>query len=274
MTDEERPANGRTTSAEALAQALRIVELADARGLQVRLMGGLAFRAVAPGWPRHERPDPDIDVATRGKDRKVLSEILVGEGFTPDKQQNALFGHKQMYFVDIDRRLPLDVLVDRFEMCHTFEFKDRLGAASPTLPLAELLLTKLQIVKVNRKDVLDALVLLATHPLADGDGSAATDSAGSSIDQRRITDLTSGDWGWWRTITGNLDTLLGFLHADLKPGELDTGHELRFDAADQTRALRAAIDAASKSARWKMRARVGDRMAWYVEPEEMTHNLG
>jgi hypothetical protein len=42
--------------------------------------------------------------------------------------------------------------------------------AWPTLPLADLLLSKLQVVTINRKDVLDALVLLAEHPLAEDNG--------------------------------------------------------------------------------------------------------
>ena len=69
------------------------------------------------------------------------------------------------------RKRPVDVLVDTLEMCHRLEFGDRLRMSRPTLPLAELLLSKLQVVKINKKDVLDALILLAEHPLADDDGA-------------------------------------------------------------------------------------------------------
>ena len=55
-------------------------------------------------------------------------------------------------------------------MCHRIEFGDRLGKSTPTLPVADLLLSKLQIVKINKKDVLDALILLAEHPLGQDDG--------------------------------------------------------------------------------------------------------
>jgi hypothetical protein len=74
-------------------------------------------------------------------------------------------------------------------------------------------------------------------------------------------------------VTGNLDKLGTFLEVEIREGELDTGRPHRFDAATQLAALRATIDAAPKSTRWKLRARVGDRMPWYVEPEEMTHEL-
>jgi hypothetical protein len=45
-----------------------------------------------------------------------------------------------------------------------------------------------------------------------------------------------------------------------------------FDPRAQVAALRAAIDAAPKSTRWKLRATVGERQQWYVEPEEVGHN--
>jgi CRISPR/Cas system-associated endonuclease Cas1 len=73
-----------------------------------------------------ERRRRDIDLATRTKDRKALSELMQAEGYAADKQYNALYGHKQLYFVDEARQRPVDILVDRLEMCHRFEFADRL----------------------------------------------------------------------------------------------------------------------------------------------------
>jgi hypothetical protein len=270
MTADTTPSVPRTLD-DPLAEALRLVELAEARGLVARLLGGLAFRAQSPGWPRNGRPDPDIDLAVRGRDRPALATLLESEGYRPDVQHNALFGRKQLYFVDPAHRRSMDVLVDRFEMCHAFEFGDRLPAATPTLPLAELLLSKLQIHKLNRKDVLDVLVMLGDHPVGSGDGSVNAADAGAVINLDRIVDLTSNDWGWWRTVTGSLDSVAGFLDAGVADEELATGRERRFDPRTQIADLRRAIDDAPKSTRWKLRARVGDRVTWYAEPEEMGH---
>jgi hypothetical protein len=271
--DAAAPRAAGTTLADPLAEALRIIALADERGLLVRLMGGLAFHAQAPTWTaRTDRDGRDIDLATRSTDRTALSDLLIGEGYTPDRQYNALYGHKQLYFVDESKGRPVDVLVDRLEMCHRFEFRDRLAISRPTLPLAELLLTKLQIVKINRKDLLDVLILLASHPLAaasDGAGEGAR--AGATINVSRITGLTSADWGWWRTVTGNLDRLRTYVETELGPNELDIGAPLPFDPKPQLSALADAIEAAPKSTKWRLRARVGDRMTWYEEPEEVGH---
>ncbi len=262
------------TLADPLAESLRIVEAADARGLTVRLMGGMAIRAHAPDWTaRTRRTEVDLDFATTSRDRSAFYELLAQEGYTPDRQHNALFGRKQAYFVDTARKRPVDVLVDTLEMCHRLEFGDRLGASRPTLPLAELLLSKLQVVRINRKDVLDALVLLAEHPLGEDDGDPDSAHGTGAISLPRILAITSNDWGWWRTVTGNLDKLDQYLATDFRPEDLDLGQDrdVHFDPATQIASLRAAMEAAPKSTRWKLRARVGERVPWYVTPEEVGH---
>jgi hypothetical protein len=265
---------GARTLADPLAESLRVVEIASARGLLVRLMGGMAIRAHAPEWPaRTRRVEVDLDFATRSRDRGAFYELLASEGYTPDKRHNALFGGKQAYFVDVPRSRPVDVLVDSLEMCHRFEFGNRLAASSPTLPLAELLISKLQVVKINRKDVLDALVLLAEHPLGSDDGAPDSRHGLGTINVPRILSFTSNDWGWWRTVTGNLDTLDQYLAVELTPEDLDlnNGRAVLFDPRAQVAALRVAINDAPKSTKWRLRARVGERATWYQEPEEMGH---
>ena len=253
-----------TTLRDPLAEAVRLIGLAEAAGLQVRLLGGLAFHARCPDWTaRVDRARRDIDLATRSRDRKPFSQLMETNGYTADRQYNALYGHKQLYFVDQAQERPVDVLVDRMEMCHTFEFADRLHLDGPTLPLVEMLLSKLQIAHINRKDILDALALLSEYPLESRDNGA--------INVARLTALTSADWGWWRTITGNLDRFQVFHDAELQPGELDFGRPPRHQVTTQLAGLRTAIDAAPKSTRWKVRARVGDRVQWYQEPEEVGH---
>ena len=78
-----------------------MIALADAGGLQVRLMGGLAFHARCRSWTaRIDRDGRDIDLATRSRDRKALQALMQANGYAADRQYNALYGHKQLYFVD------------------------------------------------------------------------------------------------------------------------------------------------------------------------------
>jgi len=237
--------------------------MAADRDVQIRLLGGLAFRLRCSDWsdplPRTHR---DIDLATRSTDRKAAADLLTAAGYVPDRHYNALYGHRQMYFFDPDHQRPLDLIVDRLEMCHTVAFSERLSEAWPTLPLAELLLSKLQIVRINRKDVLDTLALLSEYPLTDDD---------AGINRGIITSLTSSDWGWWRTVTGNLIQLSAFTTSDLRPGDLEFGRAPRFDVARQISDLGDVIESAPKSLRWRVRARLGERVPWFQEPEEVTH---
>jgi hypothetical protein len=254
----------RATLDDPLAEALRVIRLADDAGLQVRLMGGLSFHARCPDWTAQiGRDGRDIDLVTRTKDRKPFMALMERQGYVADRQYNALYGHKQLYFVDPARARPVDILIDRLEMCHRIELADRLAVDMPTVPLAEMLLSKLQVVKVNRKDILDALALLSEYPLGPTDAG--------TINVGRIGDLTARDWGWWRTVTGNLDKLRIFVAADVHPGDLNFGRPARFDVLSQIAALRSSIEGVPKSARWKLRARVGERVRWFEEPEEVGH---
>lgn len=249
--------------ADPLAEALRLIDLAERAGLQLRLMGGLAIHAMAPGWTaRVDREGRDIDFATRSKDKRRVRDLLVAEGYVADKAYNAIHGYKQLYFVDPDNHRPVDVLIDRMEMCHVVDFGKRLGLDRPTVPLADLLLTKLQIVKINRKDVLDALVLLSEYPLVSDD---------RGINASLIARLAATNWGWWRTMTMNLAKMRDFALAEVRPGELDLGRAPRYDVLAQIDALRAAIDHAPKTARWSLRSRLGDRKVWYRDPQEVAH---
>ncbi len=266
---------GSRTLEDPLAEALRIVDAADRKGILLRLMGGMAVRAHAPEWThRTRRREVDLDFATRARDRKAAFDLLEAEGYTPDKRHNALFGQHQGYFVDEARNRPVDVLVDKLEMCHRIEFGDRLAKSTPTLPVADLLLSKLQIVKINKKDVLDALILLAEHPLGQDDGEVDASRGLAAISLPRVLSFTSNDWGWWRTVTGNLDKLSQYLDSEFTPEDMDVGggRVVRFQPREQVAGLRKAIDDAPKSTRWKLRSRVGERQQWYTEPEEVQHN--
>jgi hypothetical protein len=240
-------------------EATTLVDLARERGVVVRILGGLAVRILCPRLPARSRDGQDLDLATRGSSRSALTELLTERGYVGDRHFNALHGNKQLYFVNGKTGVPIDVLIDKLEMCHTLVFADRLARMPYTLDPLDLLLTKLQIVQLNEKDVDDCLQLLVTYPVGD------SDEAGT-IDLRVFRSIVGDDWGWWRTVTQNLDRLrsvLGEPRAAIEGGELDP--------VGQLEALVQAAEEAPKSRRWRLRARVGDRVRWYELPEEEAH---
>jgi hypothetical protein len=245
-----------------LDQAVDLISAASRRGIPIRLLGGLAVRLLCLAFPPRTRADQDMDLASVGTARSALGPFLAERGFVPDTEFNALYGHKQMYFRSPDGQRALDVVIDRLDMCHVLDFRDRIDRMPYTLAPIDLLLSKLQIVELNQKDLQDAVYLLAAFPIQDDEESGA-------LSPTRLCQVVCEDWGWWRTVAGNLDrvTLLGpEERARLVPPGAP------FDPIAQAAELRRRADEAPKSLRWRLRSKIGDRMRWYELPEEVAHH--
>jgi len=166
-----------------------------------------------------------------------------------------------MYFTAPSGR-PIDVMVDRLTMCHTLDFRPSFGRLPHTVDAIDVLLSKLQIVELNEKDVHDTLHLLSGLPVSS-DGAAS----GPALDTDRFAKLVGTDWGWWRTVTGNLAKLPALAEASPHLIPPDAPH----DPVAQAGHLAGIAENAPKSVKWKLRSNVGDRVRWYELPEEVDH---
>lgn len=238
------------------AEALRLLEEIERRGIDARLIGGMAIRLLAGEHlpPAYHREVQDLDFVTTRRGRRDLGAFLAEAGYAGDEQFNAL-NPRRMLFHDLGHGRQIDVFVESFEMCHELPLAERLATLPRTLPAAEVLMTKLQIVELNAKDQGDLFALLHSQELAGHDDGA--------INVGRITSLTANDWGLQHTFEINLRRLAAALPAQ-PLGEQD-GKRIR-GRIDE---LLTAIDAAPKTRKWKLRARVGERKRWYAEPEEI-----
>ncbi len=173
------------------------------------------------------------------------------QGYESDRMFNALHGASRLNFHDPARGRPLDVLLDRFVMAHALDLRDSASSDGLTISLADLLMTKLQVVSINEKDVRDLAALLLDHALGPGE-----------IETARILEATRNDWGLEHTMHRTLGTL----------ADLIEGFGLPTTKTELVRAriveLIDALNAAAKGTKWKMRARVGERVKWYEDPEE------
>lgn len=243
-----------------LGEARRLIELATEREIVLRLIGGLAIQLLTPGLPPRTRSGQDLDFATVRASRRPLTELLEGLGYVGDRNFNALYGDKQLYFTHGESGLAIDVMVDRLHMCHTVQFAERATVMPHTLSPTDLLLSKLQIVELNAKDVEDCLRLLVCF-------EAVEDRRADAIELPVIAELIADDWGWWKTITLNLERIAAAMRDGLPAppgGSLDAGAAL----ATLGRTLRET----PKSRRWKLRDRIGERKRWYETPEETEHH--
>jgi len=149
-----------------------------------------------------ERQYKDIDVATTRKGSGAVAKLLRDAGYDPHVGFNAMNARERLLFFDEPNERQLDVFVGSFRMCHEIPLEQRLTVDAATVPLAELLLTKLQIVELNEKDVRDTVALFHEHGVTGDD---------SGLNGFRVAELCAADWGLWRTITANLENVRSHL---------------------------------------------------------------
>jgi hypothetical protein len=201
--------------------------------------------------PALTREYGDLDFATSKKSAGELQKLLRDIGYEPHLGFNAMNGRERLLFFDDPNQRQIDVFVKSFRMCHEIPLENRLTVDEETVPLAELLLTKLQIIELNEKDVRDTVALLLEHEVTDDD---------SGVNGRQISTLCAEDWGLWRTITRNLVELHD------RVGSYDVDREA---VSGRVAVLLERIEAMPKSRSWRMRAKVGERKRWYQLPEEV-----
>lgn len=229
---------------------------AEALQLDLRLVGGVGVAVRCPSTRTAPlvRSYNDIDFVGRSSQSRRLIAFFCEHGYRSEERFNAVHGHRRLLFRHQEHSGPIDVLLDRFEMCHKIDLRRRLLLDVETLTLADLLVTKMQIVEINHKDLLDALALLVDHPIVTG--------SNEGIDSGYMAVLCAADWGLWRT-----------LH--LNQPKVTAAAELLDQAAravtvDRIGELFTRLDDEAKPLAWRVRARVGDRVQWYEVPDEVS----
>jgi hypothetical protein len=242
------------------SEVKRIIEAGNQAGVLLRVLGSLAFHMHCPrvGYLQAEmgRAYTDIDLAAYSQQAKEIRALLAGMGYVENREVFMVTEGSRAIFEDSTRHLHIDVFYEKLDFCHVIKWSGRLEVDSPTIPLAELVLEKMQIVQINEKDVIDTIMLLLEHPLGDSDRE--------TINIGLIARLCAADWGLWRTLTMNLDKV-----KQLAPGYAQLTDPQKTELVTQVEAALARIEAEPKPLAWRMRARVGDRVKWYKDVEEV-----
>ena len=231
-----------------------MIDAARERGITLRVLGGAAVCMQAPDdKPLLARQLKDIDLVTTRKEGRPTARLLEEHSYVGDQMFNALHGAHRQLFHDVVNQRQVDVFVGRFSMCHEIPIAERLDQDPFTVPLAELLMTKLQIIELNERDERDIYSLC--YQINEG--------RGEGIEAGVIGELCAKDWGLWRTCKGSIER-----------SQADLSH-YQLSAADQglvsmrLEQLWQYIDATPKSGKWRRRSRLGERKRWYEEPEEV-----
>jgi len=243
-----------------LDEANRILDAAKTEKVLLRLLGALAFYIHCPKFSYMQemlgRTFTDIDFASYRQESSRISQLFVDLGYQYDVRVRTLFGSRLVFYDTSGTNRHCDVFLDKLEFCHDIDFEKRLEVDYPTIPLVELLLEKMQIVKLNEKDIIDTIMLLREHQIGDSDNE--------TINSDRLARLTAHDWGLWKTVTTNLEKVRSAARTNQKLTEED-----KKDVEAKITALRTRIDAEPKSRGWKMRAAIGEKRKWYRDVDEL-----
>jgi hypothetical protein len=246
-----------------LEEAVRVIDAATAAGLRLRLTGGVAIATISPSALKAplRRLYNDVDFVSRGREQRDVEALFADLGYHAEDEFNSLHGEHRLFFIDRENSREADVFVDKVDACHTLELADRLDIAARTIPPADLLLSKLQVIETTPKDYTDAIAVLCDHEVVEEDGA-------EGISLARIEAVCCSDWGWWRTVTMVSASTLEMAEGMVKDGQISA------EAPARLRQIVERLESAPKTRKWKLRARVGDRVRWHEEPEGLEHTYG
>ncbi|MBK7317139.1 nucleotidyltransferase family protein [Candidatus Villigracilis affinis] len=236
----------------------RLIDAANAKNIQLRAIGGLAVQAHnKKNHPLFLREFADLDFVVAKKQRREFEAFMPEVGYAPHRQFNVLNGDQRQIYYHNESEMKIDIFVGDFMMCHKIPLENRLKADPITIPLAELLLSKAQIVHLNRKDALDIASLLLNTEVGMGDDEV--------INLSVIAALCGSDWGLYKTTSINLERVK----------EVVSGDDVALNS-DERALIVARVDRVldtfngmQKSLAWQMRDKVGTRVRWYEEVEEV-----
>lgn len=242
-------------------EALSIVKRGEEVGIPFRLLGAIAVQHHCPNcrylFEGMKRALTDIDLVTYGKHRPQMKKFFVDLGYAPYERLIASpAGQYRHIYWSEEKGWQVDIFFDALNMCHKVDFRGRLELDSPTITLTDIVLEKMQIVEINLKDIKDTICLFVEHDVGNREEEM--------VNGAYISKVLSDDWGYYYTVTTNLNKVKAFL------GEFDAlTKEDRELVAARIDGLLTMIEEAPKSFKWKARARIGPKAKWYNVVEEV-----
>ena len=258
-----------------MAEALAIVDAAREQGVTLRITGGLAIRRYCSDLDFMDREYSDIDVVGLSSQFRDLQQIFAGLGYAENRYVTQATEAEQLQFVKTEALAqaqptgagsaaqpadtPLvdhvDVFLDVMRMDHDVDVQERLDLDDYAISPVDAMIAKLQIGKINQKDVHDVIALLKDVSLSETEGRP-------SIDVVYLAEVCSRDWGLYHDITTNLDVVLAMVDDyGLSEGDLAL-------VCERLASIKESVEDASKPISWRLRARVGERVAWRREVED------
>lgn len=243
-----------------IEQAFFILEEAGQRKLTLRLIGALAFHLHCPEFNYIQRETQrfftDVDFVAYIEQQNAIEKLFADLKYLDDPRIKTVPGLKRSIFFTRDFSWHSDVFYDVLDFSHVVDLRGRLEIDYPTISLVDLLLEKMQIVKINEKDVIDTLMLFREHEIGNHDHE--------TINIEYLAVCCKNDWGLWKTVTTNLAKVDRLAGAYPVLNETD-----RAIIRERIQRTLQRIDEEPPTLKWKLRSRVGERIKWYRDVDEV-----
>lgn len=252
-----------------MAEAMGLIDEGRRRGVMMRLIGGLAIRRHCVDLDFMDREYSDIDLVALSSQNHELHELFLDLGYAENRYVTQSTAGGQLQYIKVEVlqaradkvALPepplvdhIDVFLDVMRMDHDVDVHDRLLIDEYAISPVDAFIAKIQIGRINQKDIHDIIALVKDVPLRE-------ESDDLSIDLPYLAEVCAQDWGLYHDITTNLEIVM----ARLDDYGLSEEEEAR--VYGRLAAMKEAIEEERKSLRWRLRASVGERAAWRREVE-------
>jgi Fic family protein len=264
-----------------MAEAMAMIDAARDQGALLRLTGGLAVRRYCSDLAFMDREYSDIDFVGLSSQASELHDVFTRLDYTENRYVTQSTSSSQLQYIKTEalremhrqadggraghtrHEVPLvdhvDIFMDVMRMDHDVDVRDRLDLDDYAISPVDALISKLQIGKINQKDVHDVIALVKDVPLRDADQETDLEI---SIDVNYVSDVCSRDWGLYHDLTKNLDVVLASV------GDYGLPDDTLERTRDRFATIRESLLDASKPIAWQLRAAVGERVAWRREVED------
>ena len=263
--DRERELAGSSVSSltdvgerlDPLEEARRIVLAGDRNGVVLRLIGGLAFRSHCHGkHAAHLREYRDIDVFGLGWQYENIGLVFEKLGYHANTEFNLNLSEDRLQFLSSGSVRSVDVFLDKFIMQHTIDFRQRIRLDDLTIPITDLLLTKLQMgLRLEAKDAKDVVAILEDHELGHNDSKEIL-----NVDY--LSNLCSHEWGLFKSVMYSLEKVRQVIQDDVSVQCVGMEATEMVHKLDE---MRGSIISSKKGLRWRARGMLGARVKWYNE---------
>jgi hypothetical protein len=260
-----------------IEEANRLVTQAEEFGVHFRLVGGLAIRlhvqihGFEELYKKMKRLGDkieitDIDGAISYKHMKKMDKFMKKFGYLKRKPTLSTAASQRRIYIHPKNWWFCDVFYGKMKFNHDIELDHkRLQLDSPTLPLAELLLGKTQIVFMTYKDIADTIMLLLAHEIGFDDTPEMLNI--KYIGEKYFQKGTYA-WGFYYTVTTNLSKI-----KDILPEFEELSEEQRNIIREKIDKMIKYFEELPKNRSWRAIVKIGASKKWY-RPVETTQTVG